>query len=407
MNLLEIVDKRDLLKKELLGFTEKIKVEHRKLNESENSDFIRMKNEIAELNKQIEDIKEADLKIEKRGINLKNNKENMNNNFSLLRTIRNIVENRGFDETQLPILDAGKKAFAQAGLTYRGQITLPAEFRGSDILNTTDGEGGHVAAEEKFQLLNALRAKTVLGQAGATFYSGLVGDVSIPVYAGSSVDWAFETSGATNGGGAFTEVTLTPKRLTGYIDISKQFIIQDSISAEQSLYNDLINAILVKVEASAFDATASSTTRPAGMFYGASYTGDLSGTTTYAKLVGMKSAVDTSNALTGNLAYITNPTLDAVLETTDVSTSTGIFCKMNGKVAGYPVYVTSNVPSISPGQGIVFGNWADFVVGQWGGMDITVDPYSQSIYGKVRIVVNTYWDFKVRRSASFKYNRLS
>jgi len=73
--------------------------------------------------------------------------------------------------------------------------------------------------------------------------SGLVGNVSIPVYSGSNVGWAGEVDAATDGAGKFSEVNLEPKRLTAFIDISKQFLIQDSVSAEEMLKNDIVRAI--------------------------------------------------------------------------------------------------------------------------------------------------------------------
>ena len=47
------------------------------------------------------------------------------------------------------------------------------------------------------------------------------------------------------------------------------------------------------------------------------------------------------------------------------------------------------------------GNWSDYVIGQWGGIDLTVDPYTQAANGKVRLVINAYFDAKPRRADSF------
>lgn len=335
-------------------------------------------------------------------LKLKNNKRKMNTNFSLLKTIRDIVEGRSMSEETLEVLNAGRQAFGKAGLSHRGQIVIPHEYR-DQIIVTQATLGQEIVAEEKQSLLGALYAKSVLGTAGATFYNGLVGDVSIPVYAGTSSAWATETGSTADGGGAFSEITLSPKRLTTYIDISKQFIAQDGIDAEATLMADLTASILNKVENTVFDGTAGSNARPAGLFYGADYSGSLSGVTTWAKLVGMKGAVEANNALLGNPVYITTPSLAAVWETTTTDTGSGIFCMQNGRVAGYPVLVTSNVLA---GKA-VFGNFQDYVVGSWGGLDITVDPYTQAVNGKVRIIVNSFWDFKPRRSVSFKLNQMS
>ena len=51
--------------------------------------------------------------------------------------------------------------------------------------------------------------------------------------------------------------------------------------------------------------------------------------------------------------------------------------------------------------GIVFGNWADLLIGQWGALELMVDPYTKADQALVRIIVNSYWDATPRRSASF------
>lgn len=79
--------------------------------------------------------------------------------------------------------------------------------------------------------------------------TGLVGNVSIPTYDGSTVGWAGEVDAAADGAGTFGEVELSPKRLTAYVDISKQFLIQDSVSAEALLRKDIVDAISNKLEA--------------------------------------------------------------------------------------------------------------------------------------------------------------
>lgn len=402
MNLIELADKRDQKIKALENYINNLKAEQRKMDENENSEFIKLKNEVEEINKQIDEIRKAD-EAEKVEINTKKNKRNMNTNFSLLKTIRDIVDNRPLSDEAREFINLGKETFNKAGLGHRGQIVIPTEYR-AGVLAGTATDGQEVVAEEKMSLLGPLYAKTLFGQLGVTMYNNLVGDVSIPVYAGTTSLWKTEVEAAGDGVGEFSEVTLSPNRLTTYIDISKQFLAQDGINAEASLMNDLAKSILVKVENTAFGATSGTTgLMPAGLFYNADYSGTLSGATSWDKLIGIRAAVDASNALEGNLAYITTPALGAIFETKSTDTGSGVFCMSNGKIGGYPVYTSSNV---NAGK-IAFGNWADYVVGQWGGMDITVDPYTQAINGKVRIVVNTFWDFKVRRSASFKLSQLS
>jgi len=77
----------------------------------------------------------------------------------------------------------------------------------------------------------------------------------------------------------------------------------------------------------------------------------------------------------------------------------------DGTINGYPVYVSNGTAkttdfSTTTGFGFIFGNWADLLIGQWGGYDLTIDPYSQAIYANVRIVVNCYFDAQAARTTS-------
>ena len=45
-----------------------------------------------------------------------------------------------------------------------------------------------------------------MSQAGATYLTGLVGNISIPAYTGSNVGWSGEVAAAANGAGDWSEI---------------------------------------------------------------------------------------------------------------------------------------------------------------------------------------------------------
>ena len=227
-------------------------------------------------------------------------------------------------------------------------------------------------------------------EAGANYMTGLVGNVSIPAYSGSNVGWAGEIDAATDGGGAFSEVTLAPKRITAYLDVSKQFLLQDSVSAEALLRADIVRAISNKLEATILGADEGDATKPKGIFNGAETIAD----TSYATMVELIQTLEEAN-VTGDIKYIVSPSIKAKLKTTSKDKGSGVFVMANGEVDGVPVLSTSAC------KGLVVGNWADYVIAQWGSIDLTIDPYSQATNGKVRLVVNAYFDAKPRRDKAF------
>jgi HK97 family phage major capsid protein len=396
MDMNELIESRKLKVKELEDILDKVKLESREMFTSENDDFNKINSEIEKIDKELEEKK----KVSNKKINIKENRTMEKNKFSLLSAIRDYTEGRGTSDTSAQMFELGKAEMNKAGISPRGQIILPWETRA--IVNaTTAGEGEYNIAEIKYDMLGALRNELVAVRAGATLLSGLNGTISIPIYAGSTSAWKAENTTAVDGAGAFTEVTLSAKRITSILDISKQWLNQDSNGAEQLLMQDLTASVLGILESTIFGTASGSTVQPAGILYNVSYTS--TGTTTWANIVALESAVETSNALAGKLAYITTPSLKGVFKTTAKASNAAVFVAEGNNVNGYPLFSTSAMTS---GK-CVFGNFSDLLIGNWGGVDILVDPYTQGHLGVVRLVVNSYWDFVKRRSASFVYGNLT
>jgi hypothetical protein len=120
----------------------------------------------------------------------------------------------------------------------------------------------------------------------------------------------------------------------------------------------------------------------------------------------MESAVDTANALTGKLAYIIHPATKSIFKTTAVLTNGKPI--MEGKeVNGYPTFVSSAMPNgATTSKAAIYGNFNDLVIGQWGGLDITIDPYTQAIGGKIRLIVNANFNWIQVRTESFNQKYL-
>ena len=149
---------------------------------------------------------------------------------------------------------------------------------------------------------------------------------------------------------------------------------------------------------------------PDGFFTGTP-TYSMKGQATYKGIVDMESAVDLDSAMINNVSYIMHKGARGILKTTlrAPSVSEG-FIFEDGMVNGYKTFVTggvaSGLQSTTDEYGVIFGNWADLVIGQWGGLELTVDPYTQAGNGMVRLVINSYFDAKVRRDESFAIGSL-
>ena len=259
--------------------------------------------------------------------------------------------------------------------------------------------------------IDALRAKLVLAQAGAQFLTGLKGNVSIPKKTAGSATWEGEVDASADAGMSLAAVTMSPKRLSAYQTLSKQLLIQSPYNVEQILRNDLISAIQIGVDAAGIEGGAAST--PTGIL---NYTGigSVAGGTnglapTFANIVDLEKEVAVDNADLGRLAFLTNPKVRAKLKQTAVGTDMRmVWGEASNMLLGYDAHVTTQVPSdlnkgTSTGvcSAIIFGNFNDLIIGQWGGLDIVVDPYTAASNAQVKVYIHSFWDVLIRHAESF------
>lgn len=421
-NSVEIKDKKNQLKRRAQEIIDNCKREVRDLTDDETSEIDSIKEQIKELNQQLTELEEKiknlrfddedeDEKVDEPTDDKptenetenepsecnepdddnkedKTNKRNMKKRFSLVRSIRNIVNNSAMNDVDAAVIAEGNKEARKAGINFQGQIQLPSQRAAV----TVTAEGEDVVATDLFDILKPLRAKNVLSQAGAKFMSGLVGNVQVPVMTKSNVTWEGETAAAKDGAGTFSHVTLSPKRLTAFVDISKQMIAQDSVDVESAIREDLVNAINSKLEETVLGATAGSATQPAGIFATIKPTA----VADFAALVNKESDVEDANVI-GECKYILSNKAKAALRSMSKGTKSTQLVYENGAVDGTVALNTSNVA----GKNYVYGDFSNLAIGSWGGVDLTVDPYTKAADGMIRIVVNMYVDAQVLRSAAF------
>ena len=334
----------------------------------------------------------------------KENRNNINNtknihmsNFSLIKAINDVVNNRNINEDALNVIEMGATEMRKSGLSYSGQIQLPVEERGDAVAATVATDGKEIVATDKLNILSPLRGKSILAEAGATFLTGLVGNISIPNYTGSTCGWKGELEAADNGKGTFGSVELSPKRLTAYIDISKQFLTQDSVGAEEMLRADIVNSLVAKLEQTIFGDAAGDNTKPAGIFNSAEVVAP-----SYQGVCEAEAAV---TDYSGEKRFVMSPTAKSAFKQATISgTKSDLRLLLeDGEVDGYPVSDSSNVVA----GGYAFGDFSELVVAQWGGIDIVVDPYTLATKNAIRLVINAYFDAKVRRDGAIKAYKIA
>lgn len=400
----ELKDERNQLSARSKEIIEKAKGEKRQLTTQEAEELGANQCRRAEISLEIEEREAAN---KQHG---KHHNSSKQERFSLRRALANYVSGNEQHDADAEVISRATEFHNGSGLTRSSSSSLiiptSIETRGM-FTAATESATGVVIDQEQQEMLLPLQSSLVLAQAGARFMTGLQGDIYWPKYSGSNVFWEGENTKAKDGAGTFSKgEAYKPKRLTAFVDISEQLLIQENTSVEAIIRQTLATAIAQKVEQTALGKHVHSENTPDGMFKDAP---SIKGAMDWDKVVSMETKADLSNALFGNLAYIMHPALvgKAKTKVKDASGAGGFIFGNEGvgTLNGYKALRTNNIPdklqSTSDEYGIVFGNWNDYFIGQWGALEIKVDPYSRMLEGVVRLVVNSYWNMGMIRPESF------
>ena len=275
-----------------------------------------------------------------------------------------------------------------------------------DLSKAIPSAGGYLVGTEHMagSFIELLRNKMLVRALGARVMTGLEGDVAIPKQSGgATVAWVTEGNSPPTSQQAFEQVALTPKSVAAFTDLTRKLVLQSSPDVETLVRDDLAKVIALELDRVAINGSGAGP-EPEGIM---NTTGigsvTISGSADWDNIVDLESDVATSNADVGSLAYLMNAAQRGVLKKTEKATGTAQFIWENGtepgigSVNGYRAGASNQMPN----DKILFGNWNDLIIGEWGVLDVLVDPYTLGTSGGIRIRVLQDVDTAVRHPESF------
>ena len=269
-----------------------------------------------------------------------------------------------------------------------------------DLTAGTNNQGGFLVGTDHdgASFIEALYAAMVTTQLGARTMENLQGNVSIPKLAtGTSTYWVAEAAAPTEGQPVFANVSLTPKNLASFVQISRNLAVQSDPSVEAVVQDDITRAIAVAVDAAALAGSGSSN-QPTGIL---STTGigsvsfSSAGAPTFAEIVSIETAISTDNAMGQNMAFVTTPALAGTLKTTTKDSGSGRFVSENGEIMGYPVLPTSSMSANT----ILLGDFSQLMIAQFGALEVITERSAST--GLLTLGLHLMVDIGVRHAESF------
>lgn len=301
------------------------------------------------------------------------------------------------------------------GKTARG-FFLPSDVQKRDLTAGTGNAGGFTVQTDlrANDFISMLRNAMVIDQLGARMLTGLVGQVAIPKQSGAATAyWVAENTAPTESQQVLAQVTMTPKTVGAFTDISRRLLLQSSIDVENMVQGDLAAVLGLAIQQAAISGSGASN-QPTGLLTAitASVIGGTNGLApTWQNMIDLETGVAAANADIGSMAYLTNAKMRGKLKSTQKFSGTNgmpIWDAGNTPINGYRCGVTNAVPSnltkgTSSGvcSAAIFGNFSDLIIGMWGTLDLLVDPYTGSTAGTVRVVTLQDVDVAIRNVESF------
>jgi len=344
--------------------------------------------------------------------------------FSMVRAIAALAatgaESRKAREAAAFEIECSQAVADKIGREARG-VFVPNEVQQRDLVVGTTTAGGHLVSTDLLasSFIDLLRNRMSVMRAGAQMLTGLQGNIAIPRMTGAATAyWVTEGNAPTESQQAFDQVTMSPKTVGAFTDLSRKLLLQSSVDVEGLVRRDLATVLGLEIDRVALNGSGTAP-QPRGVLQTSGIGAVVGGTNglapTWAHIVELWSDVAAANADFGTTGFVTNSKVIGKLMTTEKATGTAQFVcpgfpDASGvtSIAGARAVVSNQVPSnltkgTSSGvcSAIAFGNWADLLVGMWGVLDRLVDPYSNSTSGTVRVVALQDVDVAVRHAESF------
>lgn len=343
--------------------------------------------------------------------------------YSFMRALRALAApgDRAAQEAAAFEIEASQAVAQRSGRSPQGLLVpadvlmramVPGNGQRAPLNTSTTGTnpgdtGGYSVATDLLSqsFVEMLRNRTIAMQLGRSM-GGLVGNIDIPRQAaGASGYWIGEDDEATLTGLELDQISLSPKTVAAMSEITRRLLMQSSLDMEALVRRDLAAALATTID-KAFFYGSGSANQPRGVV---NYTGinavPFAGSApTYAELVQMESEIAADNADVSSMAYVMNARARGLAKTTSKfagGTDQGTIWEAGNTVNGYRAEITNQIE----GSDVIFGNFADALIGMWGGLDLTIDPYTHSARGRLRIVAMQDVDFVLRRVESFALGR--
>jgi HK97 family phage major capsid protein len=318
--------------------------------------------------------------------------------YDFHRAIRNVLDKKD-DNLEG---ECHREMVKKFGAPKQGDVYIPYDIQKRDLTVASGSGGGFLVGQDRMGFIDLLRNKQALTQLGATRLTGLKGDVYVPKQTGASTFyWVAEGTAITDSNLTFGQLALTPKTGGGLVEISRQLLLQSDPSAQSLTMSDLAKVMALGVDLAALEGSGSSG-EPRGLLSTSGVgTVTWNSSTRWTNVLEFESDIATANAEVAGMKWLTTPAVRAVMKgNLKTSAVGGYLMEDNGTMNGYPTIVSNQCKS----GYLIFGDWSQMVVGEWGTMELkVVENGTNYKAGAIEVLGFITVDVGVRQPTAFSY----
>lgn len=394
--------------------------EKRALNEPETTAFRAVQIEIENLTGQIRDAEAFEQNQRSlegstgTGFNPEVEAPKAKRTFSLHRAIRSQLVNGNvpLEGPELEMHQRATRAAVEAGIATGGGFAFETRAAAQTVTGDTGTKGGALVATDLQSPIDFLRPEPLMKKLGASYLTGLTGNLRFPKNEGGIVaSWEGETDTTDETANVYGYVDSIPKRLSVTVPISLQNLMQSSIDIEMYTIKEINAAIENKLDATAINGTG--TGQPFGILNAtgtnAVALGANGAVPSWDMIVDAETGIYVANANSAKMSYVVNPqTRGKLKKTKHTAGDLNYLMDKTGEINGYPSTASNHVPSnlVKGTSGavcsaLIFGDFSQLLINQWGYMDLSVDEFSRKKEGLIEVTVNLFMDVLVKQPKAF------
>ena len=428
-NSTKLMEQRGALVEELETLLNSVASEERDFTEEENEKQDSFHEQIADLDNAIQRAKNNEAVFAAAAGTASSQSEakevaEIRGKFSITKAIQDISNTGKLQGLEAEMAQEGRSELAKAGQSARGNLTIPSFIMGEKRANevygvnagagalTLQNQGDKTRGIDHAPIVEGLRPMSVLEQMGATVIQA-TGDLVLPSLPNADATTTDEGVAVANIDGDFGGPKLQPKRFAMRMDLTRQMLNQSDPQLDAVIARDMSNAIANELDqyiiGQKLFATSNITNGSVG-------SGTSASATDYADFTRLEGEYLSNNPAGPNHAILMDPVMAAYLKSVSQSAG-GTILNVGNEILGYPVFSSTNVASQTvvaktyfsgitdaddtlACRPIFFVDASDLFIAQFGGLDVTIDPYTLSHNGVIRLISDYYADGHVRRAGS-------